>query len=237
MQPRLLGRHLWLMVLAIVPALAFAGQAYAQEGTLPGQPPQFQPPPGQGPPGGPGGGPPGCQPGGPGGQPGGAPNGPPPGAPPPGASSSENAPPPGGEPGAPNGPGGQPGGPGGQPGGPGCGFKSGFLNRVWKFQGEVDGFDDGVLSMTMEKILNLPKRFKDQDDELIDQDTFVLVGNSVRVYDADKKRVDGDDVAGALGKAEKVRVHGKMLKPDKWRKDADDTKTPTIRAKKVYITG
>ena len=239
--PRILHRpQLWLIMVAFS-SLAIGAQASAQEGTPPGgQPPQFQKPPGEGP-GGPGqGGPAGCQPGGPGGQPGGQPGGPPPGGQPPaGEHALFDGPPAGGSPEGPGtGPGG-PGGPGGPNGGGGCGgdLKQGFLNRVWKFQGEVDGYSDGVLSMTLGKILNLPKKFKDQDDELLDQDTFVLVGNSVRVYDEDKDRVSDDDVAKALNKAESVRVHGKMLRHDKWRKDADGSPTPTIRAKKLYITG
>jgi hypothetical protein len=109
-------------------------------------------------------------------------------------------------------------------------LKGGFLNRVWKFVGEVDGYDSGKLSMTLDKILNLPRRFANQDDELVDQDTLVLVGSATRVYDK-----DGRARASDLENAEHVRVYGKLLRPAKWQKDEDGDPVPTIRAKKVYI--
>jgi hypothetical protein len=135
----------------------------------------------------------------------------------------------------------------GQPGGPGAGAQTGphdgvpalergFLNRVWKFEGEADGYRDGVLSMTLSKILNLPKRMAEQDDDLVDQDTVVLVGSSTRVYDG-TKLVRERREASELASAENVRVQGKMLPPSKWRKDEDDQPVPTIRAKKVFILG
>ena len=151
---------------------------------------------------------------------------------------------PGGQP-KPGGPGGQPnpGAPGGQPGGgpdgtaaPGGNevptFDSRFLNRVWKFQGDVDGFEDGKLSYTIGKVLNLPKRMRAQDDELLDQDAIVLVGKRARVWKG-TKLVSTE----ALGDANQALVHGKLLAPAKWQKDEDGEPTPTIRAKNVLITG
>jgi len=49
-------------------------------------------------------------------------------------------------------------------------FLPGFQNRVWRFVGEANGFDNGQLSITLGQILNLPKRFASQDDSLVDQD-------------------------------------------------------------------
>ena len=107
-----------------------------------------------------------------------------------------------------------------------------FISRVWKFVGEVDYYEEGVLSMTMHKILNLPRKWRTQDDELIDEDTTVLVSERVRVFQ-DGERVGRD----ALEAANDVRVHGKLLRPFKWHEDEDGETVPTIRAKKVYITG
>ena len=107
-----------------------------------------------------------------------------------------------------------------------------FISRVWKFVGEVDYYESGELSMTLGRILNLPRKFRSQDDELLDQDTTVLVSERVRVF-RDGERVGRD----ALDTANDVRVHGKLLRPRLWRTDEDDTPVPTIRAKKVYITG
>lgn len=107
-----------------------------------------------------------------------------------------------------------------------------FITRVWKFVGEVDYYEEGVLSMTLHKILNLPHRWRTQDDELLDQDTTVLVSERVRVFQ------DGERVGrGALDEANDVRVHGKLMRPFKWLEDEDGESVPTIRAKKVYITG
>jgi hypothetical protein len=107
-----------------------------------------------------------------------------------------------------------------------------FITRVWKFTGEVDSYESGELSMTLGRILNLPRKFRTQDDELLDQDTTVLVSNRVRVF-KEGERVD----RGALDTANDVRVHGKLLRPRLWRTDEDGSAVPTIRAKKVYITG
>lgn len=107
-----------------------------------------------------------------------------------------------------------------------------FISRVWKFVGEVDYYESGELSMTLGKILNLPRKFRAQDDELLDQDTTVLVSERVRVF-RDGERVGRD----ALDTANDVRVHGKLLRPRLWRTDEDGSPVPTIRAKKVYITG
>ena len=107
-----------------------------------------------------------------------------------------------------------------------------FITRVWKFVGEVDYYEEGVLSMTLGKILNLPRKWRTQDDELIDGDTTVLVSERVRVFQ------DGARVPRAeLDNANDARVHGKLLRPYKWHEDEDGEQVPTIRAKKVYITG
>ena len=131
-------------------------------------------------------------------------------------------------------------GPGPGPGsGPGAGdcrppdMARGFMNRVWKFNGEVDGFDDGVLSITVSKILNLPKKFSDERAEIVDEDARVLVSSKIRVYDKDGHRTKQSD----LDDAENVRVQGKMLATGKWQKDEDGQPVPTIRAKKIYILG
>lgn len=111
-------------------------------------------------------------------------------------------------------------------------FVRGFLTRVWKFIGEVDYYETGEMGMTLGRILNLPRKFRSQDDELLDQDTTVLVSNRARVFE-NGERVSRDRLAAANG----VRVHGKLLRPGQWREDEDGSPVPTIRAKKVYITG
>ena len=110
-------------------------------------------------------------------------------------------------------------------------FRPSFLNRVWRFEGSADSFEDGVLGMTVETVKGLPRRLRDQDDELLDQDALVLVGSKTKVYGADGKRTTADKLADA----DRVSVRGKLLQPAQWRDDEDGQATPTLRAKRVYI--
>jgi hypothetical protein len=111
-------------------------------------------------------------------------------------------------------------------------FVRSFVRRVWKFVGEVDYYEEGVLSMTLHRILNLPRKWRTEDDELLDQDATVLVSERVRVFQ-DGERVGRE----TLESANDVRVHGKLMRPFNWLEDEDGETVPTIRAKKVYITG
>lgn len=126
----------------------------------------------------------------------------------------------------PPGPGAPPPGPGGPvgPGGPGLTFMPSFLNRVWKFSAEIDSFEDGRLSITISKVLNLPKRFASQDDDLVDQDAIVLVSKKTKIK------------GGSLASADAATVQGKLLSPKKWLKDEDDEPVATIRAKRITVT-
>jgi hypothetical protein len=140
-------------------------------------------------------------------------------------------------------PGGEP-TPGGPKEGPGpCGPPSlmgAFLSRVWRFTAEADNYDAGsdTLSATISKVLNLPKRFGDQDDEIVDQDAHVLIGPQTKVFDAAGKRLARESLYdGALDNADSVLIAGKVLPPAKWQKDEDGQPVTTIRAKRVKITG
>ena len=133
---------------------------------------------------------------------------------------------------------------GGQGGGGQCqgqggpSLKPGFLSRVWRFNAEVDSYDaaGNVLNCTITKITNLPKKFASQDDDIVDSDAFVLFDANTRVYDADGKRIPKEQKYDTmLDNAEHVKIVGKVLRPDKWHKDADDNPTPTLRAKRVYL--
>jgi hypothetical protein len=112
-------------------------------------------------------------------------------------------------------------------------FRPAFINRVWKFRGSSSSYETGVLNITVEKILNLPRKFRDQDDEVLDQDAFVLVGAKTKIFDAEGHRV----AQSALADADAVVVEGKLLRPAKWREDEDATPVVTIRAKRIHITG
>lgn len=122
----------------------------------------------------------------------------------------------------------------GPAGGEGPELARGFLNRVWKFNGEIDSYETGKLSITVSRILNLPKKFATQDDELVDEDAIVLVNSKVRIYDEKGKRLRQRALSDA---DESVRVAGKLLPPNKWEKDEDGQPVTTIRAKKIYLLG
>jgi hypothetical protein len=141
---------------------------------------------------------------------------------------------------SPQGPPPPPGGGGGQPG-PGQAedgpvsqlptFDRSFLTRVWKFEVEFDSAEAGVLNVTIGKVLNLPKRLKDQDDALVDEAAVVLFDRKTRVYENGRRTRESnfDEVEG------NVRVYGKLSPPSKWQKDEDGTPVPTIRARKIYL--
>lgn len=141
---------------------------------------------------------------------------------------------------SPQGPSPPPGGGGGQPG-PGQAedgpvsqlptFDRSFLTRVWKFEVEFDSAEAGVLNVTIGKILNLPKRLKDQDDALVDEAAVVLFDRKTRVYENGRRtsKSNFDEVEG------NVRVYGKLSPPSKWQRDEDGTPVPTIRARKIYL--
>lgn len=142
----------------------------------------------------------------------------------------------GGPPPGPGGPGGGPGpgGPGMGPGGPGgdTDFMPGFVSRVWKFEVEVDSATATRMSVTIGKVLNLPKKFAGEDDSIVDQDAVVLLSSTTKIY-RDGKRV----AAAQLEDADSAKVQGKLLPMQKWVKDEDDQQVTTIRAKRIYITG
>jgi hypothetical protein len=116
----------------------------------------------------------------------------------------------------------------------------GFLSRVWRLNADVDGYDaaSNTLDVTVSKILNLPKRFKAQDDGIVDQDADVIFTKATKVFDAEGKRLRTESgYDAALDAAESVSVTGKIAPKAKWNKDEDGSPVTTIRAKRVRITG
>jgi hypothetical protein len=116
----------------------------------------------------------------------------------------------------------------------------GFLSRVWRFDADVDGYDaaSNTLNVTVSKILNLPKRFKTQDDAIVDQDADVIFTKTTKVFGADGKRIRTETGYDAvLDAADSVAVTGKITPRAKWNKDEDGSPVTTIRAKRVTIAG
>ena len=116
----------------------------------------------------------------------------------------------------------------------------GFLSRVWRFNADADSYDaaSNTLNVTVSKVLNLPKRFKAQDDGIVDQDADVIFTKTTKVFDAQGKRLRGESgYDAALDAAESVSVTGKITPQAKWNKDEDGSPVTTIRAKRVRITG
>jgi putative transposon-encoded protein len=116
----------------------------------------------------------------------------------------------------------------------------GFLSRVWRFTADADSYDpaSNTLNVTVNKIANLPNRYKTQDDEIVDKDADVVFTKSTKVFGADGKRVRVEsDYDAALDNADTVAVTGKITPRSKWNKDEDGTPVTTVRAKRVKITG
>ena len=125
-------------------------------------------------------------------------------------------------------------GPGG-PGGPGD-FDSGFFNRIWKLTGTVLGTDtiDGkqVIEVDVSKLLNPPKRFKDEGEEVADQGALLIVTPKVKITKGDKRLTLGD-----LDADDKLKVSGKFVRGGSWLKDEDGQPVPTLRAKRIEVIG
>lgn len=113
-------------------------------------------------------------------------------------------------------------------------FKASFLNRLWKFNGEVNEYDSTThsMDMTTSEIADLPARFRSQDDDLLDQETHVTYGPSTRVYGPDGKRVSEE----YLEYASTVSVRGRLLSPRRWFYNEDGDAIPTVRGKRIKIT-
>ena len=117
-------------------------------------------------------------------------------------------------------------------------FAPSFLSRVWRFTGDADNYDadTNILNMTVTKVLNLPKKMADQDDEIVDQDAYVVFSATTKVFDQNGKRLSRESkYDNALDNAKSVKIAGKIMPPKKWQKDEDDTPVTTIRAKQVTI--
>jgi len=112
-------------------------------------------------------------------------------------------------------------------------FKASFLNRLWKFNGEVNEYDSAThsMDMTTTEIADLPARFKSQDDDLLDQETHVTYGPNTRVYGPDGKRVSEE----YLDYASTVSVRGRLLSPRRWFYNEDGDAIPTVRGKRIKI--
>jgi hypothetical protein len=118
-------------------------------------------------------------------------------------------------------------------------LKPAFMKRVWRLSADADSYDgaSNTLNVTVSKIYNLPKRFRSQDDDIVDQDADVIFTRKTKVYDSDGKRLRTEgSYDTALDEAKSVSVTGKMLPQSKWNEDEDGSPVTTLRAKRVTIT-
>lgn len=129
-------------------------------------------------------------------------------------------------------------GPGAGPGGPqdgGCPqFKRGFKNRIWTMKIEpVAMTDDGYLIATLTEFLRLPKKFQDQDDELVDQDVHIKFLSKAKLVDKNGDRIKAADLADA----ETAVIKAKMVRETKWHTDEeDDEAVPTFVGRTGKVT-
>lgn len=113
-----------------------------------------------------------------------------------------------------------------------------FLARTWKLAAEADGFEDGVLSVTIDHVVGLPAAFADEGDLLESSDAEVLVARGTKVLDARHRPVTRRSrVRRLLDRADEVRVEGKVLDPEDWNTDEDGAAVVTVRAKRITVIG
>lgn len=96
-----------------------------------------------------------------------------------------------------------------------------LFQRVYRFGAEVNGFDSGVLDVTIDR----PNGYAAPG--------YVLVGERTRIYDADGVRVSSD----VLDDADSVLVAARLLRFRDWMHDEDGNPVPTFRAKRLRIIG
>jgi hypothetical protein len=97
--------------------------------------------------------------------------------------------------------------------------KAPLVQHIYRFAADVNDFSQGVLDVT----INRPNGNG--------VPAYVLVGDHVRVFDADGHRVSAD----ALQDADSVAVSAKLLRFSSWMHDEDGDAVPTFRAKQIHI--
>jgi hypothetical protein len=87
-----------------------------------------------------------------------------------------------------------------------------------------------VIEVDVNKLLNPPKKFRDEGDDIADQGALLIVDSKVKITKGGKRISLGDIEAD-----DNLKVSGKFVKPGKWLKDEDDEPTPTLRAKRIEV--
>jgi hypothetical protein len=117
---------------------------------------------------------------------------------------------------------------------PGSAFDDAFFTRFWRVSGEVvdvENTDNGwVVDFDVKKLLNPPKDFLDEGDEVADQGAYLKLSKSVKIT-ADGKRIAPSD----LEADDVLVVKGKFLDDVQWLEDEDGTPTPTMRVKRIWV--
>jgi hypothetical protein len=107
-----------------------------------------------------------------------------------------------------------------------------FYGRSFEFAAEAAGYDSGELAITIHKIAGLPSSLKVAVNAAIDEaDAIALCGRLCKVVNGRGRTLRN----GALARADRVVVKGKMLPAASWHSDEDGNPVPTIRAKRVTI--
>jgi hypothetical protein len=118
--------------------------------------------------------------------------------------------------------------------GPGSDFDEAFFTRFWRVSGEVVDIEDTdagwVVDFDAKKLLNPPKHFRDEGDEIADQGALLKLSRSVKITE------DGRRITPADLEADDVLVvKGKFLDEVQWLEDEDGTPTPTMRVKRIWV--
>jgi len=113
-------------------------------------------------------------------------------------------------------------------------FPVSLLHRRLHLNAHADGFDSGVLSVTIASVRGMPARFGKATGLLADGAARVVVtpGTVVRQGGA---VVTAAAVQTALAGAGDVRVDGRLLPVAKWQTAADGTKVPTLVAFRIVV--
>lgn len=96
-----------------------------------------------------------------------------------------------------------------------------FLARTWDVEADVDGFEDGVLSVSGIAFRHVKRKFRDEAAAVEEFDSAdVTLARGAKVFDKKGRRVrKARKVARLLDRADAVTVTGQVLPTDEW--DAD----------------
>jgi hypothetical protein len=114
-------------------------------------------------------------------------------------------------------------------------FTAAFYRRLLVLEVSLDGADGAELPISIEEVCNVPKRFRRQAAQLAGGEGVALLLARTTVWQSGSQ-LTGDDLAGAIDRADTASLRVRLRQPSAWGEDEDGNKVPTFRTGRVEIT-